>query len=308
MRYTFGPVPSRRLGYSLGIDIVPLKTCTYDCIYCQLGRTAHKALDREAYVEVGPVVEEVQEILASERQIDYLTFSGSGEPTLNVNIGAMIRAIKAITSIPVAVLTNGSLFHRKRVREDLLAADLIIPSLDAASETVFERMNRPQFGLKLGNILRGLKQLREEFTGQIWLEIMLVQGVNDGDDEIARMHQVIEEVRPDRIQLNTVVRPPTEAYAHPLSAERMETIRARFGDQAEIIAPFHKEQLFIEQKDIKERILGMIQRRPVTLEDICGALQVHRNEALKYIVALEQEGQIKETRFADVPYYEAAED
>ena len=302
--HTFGPVPSRRLGHSLGVDTLPLKTCTYDCVYCQLGRTSCKTVERKAYVEVEPVVEEVKAVLAGVREVDYVTFSGSGEPTLDRCLGAMIRQVKAITSIPVAVLTNGSLLHLEPVRRDLQDADLVIPSVDAVSEGVFRRVNRPHPELKLETILSGLKAFRDGFFGQVWLEIMLVRGVNDAEDEVQRMVHLVDEVRPDRVQLNTVVRPPAEADALPLEPERMEAIAALFGDRAQIIAPFRKELLLADQRDAKERILGMIRRRPCTLQDISLALQLHPNEVLKLVAALEHEDKIRETLFRQLRYYE----
>ena len=189
MGQIFGPVPSRRLGFSLGVDVIPLKTCTYNCIYCQLERTTQKTLRRAEYVAVEPILQELQHVLSLGQNIDYITFSGSGEPTLNAKLGEMIREIREMTSIPVAVLTNGSLLSEREVREDLSAADLVIPSLDAVSEEAFQRVNRPHGRLKIGAIIEGLKVFRRAFQGQLWLEIMFVKGINDTPEEIARMRE-----------------------------------------------------------------------------------------------------------------------
>lgn len=304
MGCTFGPVPSRRLGRSLGVDIVPFKTCTYDCVYCQLGRTTHKTLDRRGYVEPQPVVQEVRQAVAAGTPIDYITFSGSGEPTLNADLGAMIRQVKADTAVPVAVLTNGSLLHLEEVRRDLEAADLVVPSLDAASGAAFERVNRPAAGLAVEQVLSGLKQFRRRYAGALWLEVMLVAGVNDDEAEVARLVEAAREIAPDRVQLNTVVRPPADADALPLSEERMQVICARFGERAEIIAPFDNEGLTARQKDLGARILEMVLRRPCTLADISSALGAHRNEALKLLAQLMTEGRIKERTFGRQRYYE----
>jgi wyosine [tRNA(Phe)-imidazoG37] synthetase (radical SAM superfamily) len=204
----FGPVPSRRLGRSLGIDLVPLKTCTFNCIYCQLGPTACQTLDRKAYVPGRQVIGELEEKLSSlSPPPDYITFSGSGEPTLNSEIGWVIREINRLTKIPIAVLTNGSLLHLETVRNALQYADLVIPSLDAASPQLFKFINRPHHSLRFSQILGGLKDFRREFGGQVWLEVMLCSGINDDPKEIRRLRETVDQIGPDRIQLNTVIRP-----------------------------------------------------------------------------------------------------
>lgn len=305
MSQIFGPVPSRRLGFSLGVDVVPLKTCTYNCIYCQLERTSQKTLRRAEYIAAKPILEELRHVLSLGQQIDYITFSGSGEPTLNAKIGEMIRKIKEMTCIPVAVLTNGSLLYEQEVREALWAADLVIPSLDAVSDEAFRRINRPHGRLKIGTILEGLKAFRESFSGQFWLEIMFVKGINDGPEEITRMRGLIAQLRPEKIQLNTVVRPPAEAFAYPLNQEEMEAIRERLGGNAEIIASFERKEQSAYKADVEEAVLTLLQRRPVTLSDISEAMGVHRNEVVKYLEVLEKDGKIAARIFADERYYQS---
>ncbi len=175
MKYVYGPVPSRRLGFSLGVDVVPYKTCTLDCIYCQLGRTTQKTIERKLYTQKDSVCEEVQEALNKKQRIDYITFSGSGEPTLNSDIGALIREVKKITTVPVVVLTNGTLLFREDVQKDLAEADVVMPSLDAASNVMFRKINRPHDVLNLDSIIRGLKRFRKMYKGRIWLEVMLIK-------------------------------------------------------------------------------------------------------------------------------------
>ncbi|MEW6215201.1 MAG: radical SAM protein, partial [Nitrospirota bacterium] len=201
MRYVYGPVPSRRLGFSLGVDIVPYKTCTLDCIYCQLGRTIQKVVERRSFAPKGAVVEEIKKSISATQNVDFITFSGSGEPTLNSDIGNLIHEVKKMTSIPVAVLTNGTLLFREDVQKDLLEADTVLPSLDAVSQGIFRSINRPHDSLKIETIIDGLKRLREFYKGSIWLEVMLVKGFNDDRAELSRIKKTLTEIKPDEIHL-----------------------------------------------------------------------------------------------------------
>ncbi len=176
-RYVYGPVPSRRLGRSLGVDLVPFKVCTFDCVYCQLGRTTIKTLERKEYVSAADVLDEVKRKLAEEDNPNYITFAGSGEPTLNSRIGDLILRIKDLTDIQVAVLTNGSLLCTKEVQDDLMAADLVIPSLDAGDEQLFRYVNRPHENISFDRLVDGLVDFTRRFPGQVWLEILLLEGV-----------------------------------------------------------------------------------------------------------------------------------
>ncbi|MFB0565184.1 MAG: radical SAM protein [Candidatus Aminicenantaceae bacterium] len=304
--YIYGPVPSRRLGFSLGIDIIPFKTCTFDCIYCQLGPTTKKAIRRKGYLPSKEIISQVKKILASGRRIDYITFSGSGEPTLNSAIGKLIREIKKITPIPVAVLTNSSLLSRRSVREALLASDLVVPSLDAAIPEVFHRINRPYNSLKIEDIIEGLKEFRQEFSGSIWLEIMLVKGVNDSIPHLRKLKKIITDIKPDKVQLNTVIRPPAEKYAHALSLRELEKIKNIFGNNCEIIVEFDKEGQILPSENLEESILSMIQRRPVTLSDISSSLGKNQSEILKYLNFLLEKGKIQSVIHKDIEYYEPA--
>jgi wyosine [tRNA(Phe)-imidazoG37] synthetase (radical SAM superfamily) len=302
--YIYGPVPSRRLGFSLGIDIIPFKTCTLDCIYCQLGPTAHKALQRKEYFSPSEILVQIKEKLASGQRIDTITFSGSGEPTLNNTLEKLIKEIKKITPIPVAVLTNSTLFTDKTVRNALMAADLVIPSLDAATQEVFLKTNRPCSILKIQEVIEGLIMFRQEFKGSIWLEVMLVKGVNDSPPHIQKLQKAASRIKPDKIQLNTVVRPPAEKFARPLSPEEMEKKRKVFGKNCEIIAEFDKKTLKSSQKDLEGAILAMIQRRPVTLSDISASLGRHKNEIIKYLDFLLEEEKIRPVTHKGLKYFE----
>ena len=305
-KYIFGPVPSRRLGRSLGVDLVPYKTCTFDCIYCDLGRTTFKTTSRKSYVSIDEVQRELDLTLSSlEKKPDYIALSGSGEPTLNQNIGEIIHTIKDLTSIPLAVLTNGSLFSLEEVREALVGADVVIPSLDAVSDVTFQCLNRPHPSLKVDEIISGLIQFRKQYQGQIWLEVVFCRGINDDKKEIERLKGVIERIQPDRVQLNTPVRPPTEEFAYPLTTTQLEEIRKKLGDKAEIISEF-AAPLGEEFNSVKDtEILNLIKRRPCTTEDISKALGLRIDEVVKHLDHLTKTGAIRYRMYEHRCYYES---
>jgi wyosine [tRNA(Phe)-imidazoG37] synthetase (radical SAM superfamily) len=308
-KYLYGPVPSRRLGRSLGIDLVPHKICTYDCIYCQIGKTTDKTLVRKEYVPVKEILEEVKRFLKEETSsIDHLSLSGSGEPTLHSQIRLVIEGIKIITSIPIAVLTNGSLFYEEEVRKDLLGADIILPSLDAVSSEVFMRINRPRPGFSIEKVIEGLVEFRKVYKGQIWLEILFCKDVNDSKEELLRMKKAVDRIQPDRIHLNTVVRPPSEKWAAPLSQKEMEEIQVYFGEKASIITEFDRHPSSISGRDIKEEILEILKRRPLSLSDLSKGMGIPQNELDEYIKPLAQEGKIQTRIFGGSIYYEISKE
>jgi len=304
-QYLYGPVPSRRLGRSLGIDLVPHKICTYDCIYCQIGKTTDKTLVRKEYVPAGEILEEVRRFLKEEiSAIDHLSLSGSGEPTLNSRIGSIIEEIKAITSIPVAVITNGSLLYEEEVRQDLLQADIVLPSLDAVSREVFNKVNRPLSGFSIDKVIEGLVEFRKVYKGQIWLEILFCKGINDSEEELLKMEKAIERIQPDLIHLNTVVRPPSEKWVVPLDQKEMERIKTFFDEKASIISEFDRHPSSILERDIKEEILKILRRRPLSLSDLSKGMGIPRNELDRYLEPLTREGKIQTRIFDDSIYYE----
>lgn len=282
--YVYGPVPSRRLGRSLGVDMVPLKTCTYDCIYCQLGRTPVRTIDRKPYHPVKRVIEQLERKLSClPSPPDYITLSGSGEPTLHSEIGWIIREIKARSKVPLAILTNGSLLHLKAVQQALLPADVVIPSFDAGSASLFRFINRPHGSLGFGQVLRGLKEFRQEYQGKIWLEVMLCRGINEDEQAISRIQEEAMAICPDKIQLNTVIRPPAEDFAYPLSRAKLEEAKKLFGDQAEIIAAGCPSRPSKLDGSLDGEILAMLERRPCSLEDISISFGIPENEAHAYL-------------------------
>ena len=304
-KYIFGPVPSRRLGRSLGVDLVPYKTCTFDCIYCDLGRTTRKTVSRQSYVPPEEIQGELELYLSVlGKKPDFITLSGSGEPTLNTNIGEIVQRIKEITSIPMAILTNSSLLSLNEVKRDLSEADVVLPSLDAITPTLFEYINRPHTALRIEEIISGLIQFRREYRGQIWLEIVFCRGVNDGNEEVEKFKEVIEKIQPDRVQLNTPVRPPAEDFAFPLTLGQLEEIRGRLGEKAEIISEF-AAPLGEEFNSVKDtEILNLIKRRPCTTEDISKALGLRIDEVVKHLGHLTKTGAIRYRMYEHRCYYE----
>ena len=303
-RFVYGPVPSRRLGFSLGVDILPYKTCSLDCIYCQLGPTRRTAIRRRAYFPAREVVEDVHKALASGRRIDVITFSGSGEPTLNKSLGRIIRDLKKITRVPIAVLTNGTLLTRKDVRRDLAAADIVVPSLDAVPSAVFKAVNRPHPALRSGKVIRALALFRKEFKGQIWLEVMLVRGINDSPPHVRALKAAINKISPDKVQLNTVVRPPAERSARPLTVRELEKIRRDLGGQVEVVAAFAGRRRSGAAGDLGEAITSVLRRRPVTAPEISASLGRPPRDVAKVLASLAKAGRIRGVRHDRKTYYE----
>jgi len=304
-KYLFGPVPSRRLGLSLGADIIPLKTCTQNCIYCQLGITGALTLERKPYVSVEAVLSELRARIVGGLQADYITLSGSGEPTLNSEMGRLIDGIKEITIIPVAVLTNGTLLADPAVRADCAKADVVLPSLDAGDEATFAKINCPHQKLNFSALVGGLCKFRAEYTGQIWLEVFFCEGINTSDEQIEKIRAAILLIGPDKVQLNTAVRPVADKSVVRVESARLWAIAERLGTNAEVIADFSGIGGADNVAANTEDILQMLKRRPCSLNDICNGLSIHRNEALKYLAHLEAAGLIISQPADDTVFFKA---
>ncbi len=302
--FVYGPVPSRRLGFSLGVDILPFKTCTLDCVYCQLGPSPRTTVRRRVFFDPKDVLAQVRKAVASGGRIDHITFSGSGEPTLNSSLGEIIRGIKKETRIPVVVLTNGTLLHRKDVRRDLREADVVVPDLDAATSGLFAKVNRPDKALRLDRMLEGLAAFRREFRGKIWLEVMLVAGVNDAPAHVRKLRKIIDAVGADKVHLNTVVRPPAERTARPLGEGRMKAICKALGPTCEVVAAFPKRARSRSRAGLERPILAMVRRRPVTAADIAASLGREPARIAEALASLVSAGRIKSVRHGGRSYYE----
>ena len=291
----FGPVPSRRLGRSLGIDVIPPKTCSYDCVYCESGPTTHLTTRRQAFVEPARVIRDLMAYFEEHPGgAEVLTFSSAGEPTLYEPLGELIREIKRrFRSLPLVVLTNGSLLWEAEVREALLPADRVVPSLDAVTEKVFRDVNRPHPLLELSRVLEGLQAFRRDYRGQFHLEVMLVAGVNDERDELRKVRSLIDLLHPDRVELNTVVRPPAQPGSRGLSSAEMEAVRPLFpADTTEIIGLFKGGYGSNRDPQMDQRVLELVRRRPCTVAEMAAALGVPLDELQDTLAGLEERKQI----------------
>ena len=291
-KYLFGPVPSRRLGMSLGVDLIPHKICTLNCVYCECGATTKLTADRKEYVPSYKVIDELKTYFSENIKPDYITFSGAGEPTLNSAIGVVLDWIKEnVPDVPVVVLTNGTLLSDPCLRKEILKADLVIPSLDAASPDAFNKLDRPHESLTLSGYIQGLIDFRKEYSGEIWLEVFILPEYNNDERNLYLLQKALKKVNPDRIQLNTLDRPGTESGLRAASRAELQHILDSWKiEQAEIIksAPERKD-IKSYREDTETAILETISRRPCTLKDLSSILGLHINEINKYLGVLEEE-------------------
>ena len=283
-KYLFGPVPSRRLGVSLGVDLVPKKTCSIDCVYCEVGKTTKLTVTREGYIASDKIMTELDHYFTNNPQPDYITITASGEPTLNSNLGEIIRFVKETKpGVSVALITNGTLLHDLKVREAIKDADLVLPSLDAGTEEVFRRINRPHKDLNFEQYIQGLIDFGKEFTGKIWLEVFILPGYNDSEKELGELKKWILKIRHDSVQLNTLDRPGTVADLRGATQEELQQVIDFWQlDHVEIIAKAKQgNQEQSHRKDTKNAILETVSRRPCTLEDLTTILGMCKDEVSK---------------------------
>ena len=308
-KHLFGPVPSRRLGISLGVDLVPHKVCTLNCIYCECGSTTRLTLERDEYVPFEELLEELEDYFAKNPDPDFITFSGAGEPTLHSRIGEVLSFIKKLKpSIRVALISNGTLFSDPEVRRELTEVDVVLPSLDAATERAFRKINRPRKDLKLDEYVSGLVEFKKEFKGEFWLEVLILPGYNDDPENIQALKKAIHAIAPDRIQLNTLDRPGVIDGLRPATREELEAIVHEWDmEHVEIVVPVaEREESKAFRTDVEAAILETISRRPCTIEDIHQILGIHINEINKYLGTLEESGQIETNRQERGVFYQLA--
>ncbi len=295
-KYLFGPVPSRRLGMSLGVDLIPKKVCSLDCIYCEVGKTTKLTLDRKEYIKSDKIRKELKHYFKNNPDPDYITFSGSGEPTLNSGLGDILQFIKQNKpEVPVAVLTNGTLLFDAKVRESLINSDVVLPSLDAATQDVFEKINCPANGLSIDKCIKGIIDFRNDFKGKIWLEVFILPGYNDNDDELMKLKKVILKIKPDSVQLNTLDRPGNVTNLRSATRNELQRVRDFWEiNNVEIIsASPERKKVQSYRRDIESTIVETISRRPCTLDDLTKILGIHINEINKYLDVLDAEGKIE---------------
>ena len=312
MKHLFGPVNSRRLGLSQGIDLLPPKTCNFNCIYCEINKAPQLSCERNEHVPTETILAELDGLLKDEarvRDLDVFTITASGEPTLHTGIGTIIRHIKEKTDKPVAILTNGSQLYLKEVRQDLQAADIVIPSLDAARPESFRRVNRPaKCSANLETIIAGIAEFSREFAGEVWLEILLVENINDSPQDIAALKNAIGRIRPTRVQLNTVARPPYESFAKPLTRSRMEEVKREiekgYGGPVDILAGSKDNEQSdsgkgregspesVSSNKAEDEIIEMLLRRPCTAADIAASMNLDMERSSEILKSMERRGSL----------------
>lgn len=304
--HVFGAVPSRRLGRSLGVDLTPFKTCTYDCVYCQLGRTTNLTIKRHAKPAPAIILKELRQKLHAAAP-DFITLSGSGEPTLYLPMAELIHGIKRLTSIPVAILTNASLLWDREVQNAASLADLVIPSLDAGDETVFQKINRPHPDISFERMAEGIAAFRRIYKGRLWLEIFLLRNLNATDKKTKKIAEWARRIKPDKIQINTVSRPPAEAFACAATKKQMLRLAADLGKQAEVIADYSAHAIPHAHTQTKpDEVLSLLHRRPCTVKDIAAGLALHPTQAAKLVELLLKKKLIVEQRKNDHSHFYAS--
>jgi wyosine [tRNA(Phe)-imidazoG37] synthetase (radical SAM superfamily) len=301
-RYLFGPVMSRRLGRSLGVDLVPLKTCTFNCVFCQLGRTPSVIAERAEYVPTEAVMDEFRRWLAAGGQADVATLAGSGEPTLHTGFGEVLREIRRLSGLPTALLTNSSLMHLPEVRAAAAEANIVKASLSAWDDASLRAINRPAPGFTLRRIVDGLREFRAGFRGQIWIEVFVLPGLNDTPEATDRLAALVASIRPDRVQLNTVVRPPAERVG-PASPDALREMARRFDPPAEIIANVETSGSGVSAGP--EAIAGLVARHPCTLDEIAAATGMPPEAVRDCVRALMRDGRVVEERLGEKVYIRA---
>jgi wyosine [tRNA(Phe)-imidazoG37] synthetase (radical SAM superfamily) len=278
MRHVFGPVPSRRLGRSLGIDPVPLKTCNWNCVYCQLGRTSPLVAERREWIPRGEILAGLETELAAHPpgDIDWVTFVASGETTLHCGLGWMIAEAHRLTDLPIAVITNGSLLYLPEVRDELMTADAVLPSLDAGDERLFRRINRPHPQATFERLVQGLFEFGRAYRGKLWVEVMLVRGLNDDEAALRGVAAALRQVRADAVHLNLPTRPPAEPWVKPTDQEGLMRASAILGENAEVVRPAEGAFEIREGDDIVESVLDVITRHPMRQDELRAALLLMR--------------------------------
>jgi wyosine [tRNA(Phe)-imidazoG37] synthetase (radical SAM superfamily) len=331
MNHIFGPVNSRRLGRSLGVDLFQEKICTLNCIYCEVGATTRLTCDRAEYTPAKDIISEIDRFCQDHDRVDeldFITVTASGEPTLHSAFGEIIFHLKESTAKPIAVLTNGTTLHDSKIRQETAQADVVIPSLDSASLSGFRKIDRPAACLDLQRIIEGLVTFSHQYNGKLWLEILFVRGINDSDEEVRALCGVADRMRIDRIQLNTVARPPLEAFARPLGKRRMAEIAEcfqknnpsrpvdllAFGADPEpmrVDEPEEQKQLFFDldhdadkQAFITE-VTEMLKRRPCTAADINRTFHLGGSDKVERLLdTLVQDGLLQKRIHGDRLYYQ----
>ncbi len=312
MKYVYGPVPSRRLGRSLGVDTIPPKTCNFSCVFCQLGQTTTFINSRKDFFPPDEILQELRQrvIAIGEKHVDYITFVGDGEPTLCRSLGWLINHVKSEFSIPVAVLTNGAILYNKRIREELLAADIILPSLDAGFPKTFKKINRPHPSIHFDRLIEGMIKFSNVYSGQLWLEFMAVRGLNDTKVELNQICSYLDLIKPDRVYINVPIRPPAERWVLPPTPRGLARIQEILKGGFELIHPESGEFKILNKdiSELKEEITQIVKRHPMRMDQIEDLLKdMNVEEPEKIILDLEKEGLINRLIYQNKIFFTSAE-
>jgi wyosine [tRNA(Phe)-imidazoG37] synthetase (radical SAM superfamily) len=310
MSIVYGPVPSRRLGQSLGVDPIPFKTCNYNCVYCQLGRTHPLINRRQDFYPPEMILAEVRAALAAHPPgaIDYVTFVGQGEPLLCASLGRLLAAVKAMSNLPVALITNGSLLFQPDVRAEVQAADVVMPTVDAADQATFRRINRPWRRLQVEAILAGMAEFRQIYAGQLWVEVMLVKGVNDGEAALTGIAAALRRIQPDQVHLNVPLRPPAERWVEPPDNLGMVRAMAILGEVAPIVTPASGAVVLAPDMPIADAVVEIIRRHPLREAELVEELERYTpGQVAETLAALQASGQARRLVYRDQAYWEYPE-
>jgi wyosine [tRNA(Phe)-imidazoG37] synthetase (radical SAM superfamily) len=309
MKFVYGPVPSRRLGQSLGIDTIPLKTCNWNCVYCQLGRTMPLTNKRQAFFSRKEILAEIRDSLVAHQdgEIDWITFVGSGEPTLHTGIGWLIREVKNLSELPVAVITNGALFYLPEVRHALLAADAVMPSLDAGKTWLYRKINRPHPEISFERFVNGLVTFRDEYSGKLWVETMLVHGLNDLEIALNDIRNVLQRIRPDEVHINLPTRPPVETWVQPPDEKGLLRAVAILGEIARVVKPIEGTFDLSGDNSLVDAVIGIISRHPMREDELLSTLSYWSPDQVKStLVELNKSGQVQIVKRFGVQFWSAA--
>jgi wyosine [tRNA(Phe)-imidazoG37] synthetase (radical SAM superfamily) len=303
-KYLFGPVPSRRLGRSLGVDLIPFKTCTMDCTFCQLGETTCEVSDRGDYVPVQEVLNELGRWLAKDGRADHITLAGSGEPTLHLCFGDVLRWVKANTTTASVLLTNGSLLHLPDVRADAALADKVKVTLSAWGEASFQQIHRPAQGITFDLLVAGERAFRKEYSGELSVEVFIIDGVNSDISKVRKIAKVVESINPDRIDINTAVRPPAVEGVRASPEEHLQAIAEVFGTKASVTAPF-KKQGFQSLETSEDTVLGLIRRHPASCSQLAAEFNLPEEKMYRMLKQMTSVGLLfEEDRDGEIYFFQ----